>query len=129
MGKSQIIRRVLETYVQVPFTAPTRRAVAQAHPIVHLTVRMPADGSRGGLLYAILLAIDGAVNTDYFNEYDRAVDDHREADTQVPQLLALYSVGFVVIKEMQDKNFISISMEKISNRSFSGFSALAFRWC
>lgn len=108
MGKSQIIRRVLETYDQVAVHGANETAQWLKHTqIVHLTVKMPADGSRGGLLYAILLAIDGAVNTDYFNEYNKRSMTIEKLILKCAQLLALYSVGILVVEEMQDKNFIS----------------------
>ena len=115
--------------IRSPFTAPTRpRSGCKHTQIVHLTVKMPADGSRGGLLYAILLAIDSAVYTNYFNEYNKRWMTIEKLMLKCAQLLALYSVGILVVEEMQ-ANFIASKHGDELKRSSSGFSVLAFRWC
>ncbi|NNF46957.1 MAG: ATP-binding protein [Desulfofustis sp.] len=107
MGKSQMVERILGTYDQVVIHGRSDSALWLKHTqIVHLTAKMPGDGSRGGFVSAVLLALDSVLETDYFNDYCRSRMTVEARALKTAQLLALHSVGLLVIEEMQAKNFM-----------------------
>ncbi len=106
MGKSAMISRCVNHLPQVVVHGRRDEAhwVKQVQ-VLHLTVKMPADGSRGGLLLAILVALDVAVFSDHLNTIGRKGGSIEMKTIQVARLLALYSVGLIILEEMQAKNF------------------------
>lgn len=106
MGKSSFVNRFRASYDEVAIhnRCDSAQWLRNAQ-IVHLTVKMPGDGSCSGLLFGILDAIDSAVYTDYFNEYHKQRVTVAKLTIKVAQLLALYSVGLLIIEEIQAKNF------------------------
>ena len=106
MGKSAMISRCVNHLPQVVVHGRRDEAhwVKQVQ-VLHLTVKMPADGSRGGLLLAILAALDVAVFSDHLNTIGRKGGSIEMKTIQVARLLALYSVGLIILEEMQAKNF------------------------
>lgn len=106
MGKSTMINRCVSHLPQVVVHGRRDEAhwVKQVQ-VLYLKVKMPADGSRGGLLLAILAALDVAVFSDHLNTTGRKQGSIEMKTLQVARLLALHSVGLIVLEEMQAKNF------------------------
>lgn len=72
--------------------------------ITFLVVPMPVH--RGGLLYAILAAIDSTIGTSYRTKYsDRRIWTIEKLAIEVGILLVQHSVGLLVIEEIQARNF------------------------
>jgi len=124
MGKSASVQRVLEQYQQVIVHGRNDDAGWLKHTqIVHLTVKMSDTGSRGGFVDGVLFALDNLLGTDYFNatKKERTVD---RRSLKIAQLLALHSVGLLIIEEMQPENFMESKYRKELNVFF--LSILSF---
>jgi hypothetical protein len=107
LGKSTAVNRALDQYDQVIIHGDSRDARWLRHTqVVYLIVKMPGDGTRKGLLLNILAALDQTLFTDYVNEHSRGRPEIEKLAIKVQKLLALHSVGVLVIEEMQDKNFM-----------------------
>ncbi len=106
MGKSSMIARSVSHYAQVAVHGRRDDAHWLKHTqVIYLIVKMPADGSRGGLLLAILHSLDVAVYSDYLNTLGRKRQAVEKLTLEVAKLLALHSVGLIILEEMQAKNF------------------------
>ncbi len=124
MGKSLTIKRILNSFSQVAVHGMNEGARWLKHTqVIHLTVKMADTGSRGGFIDAVLYALDNLLGTDYFNSYrgERTVD---RRSLRVAQLLALHSVGLLVVEEMQPENFMEGRHKKELNVFF--LSMLSF---
>lgn len=107
LGKSTAINRALDQYDQVVIHGNNRDARWLRHTqVIYLIVKMPGDGTRKGLLLNILAALDQVLFTDYLNEHSRGSPQIEKLALKVQRLLALHSVGVLIIEEMQDKNFM-----------------------
>jgi hypothetical protein len=74
--------------------------------LVYLNINLPHDGSRGGLLYSILLAIDEALSTQYATsipKQNRTVE--KLAVATVAKLIAHFT-GIIFIDESQLRNLV-----------------------
>lgn len=124
MGKSLTVNRILSTFKQVAVHGINEDAGWLKHTqIVHLTVKMSDTGSRGSFIDGVLYAMDDLLGTDYFNANRR----HRNVGSRslkVAQLLALHSVGLLIIEEMQAENFLDSRFRKELNVFF--LSVLSF---
>ena len=124
MGKSLTVERILDSYDQVVRHGINESAGWLKHTqLIHLTVKMSDSGSRGGFVDAVIHAMDTVLGTDYFNAYkgERTVG---RRSLRVAQLLALHSVGLLVIEEMQPENFMESRFKKELNIFF--LSVLSF---
>ena len=74
--------------------------------IVYLYVAMAHDGSRGGLLTAILLAVDDAVGTNYAVELPKRFRTIERQAGAIISLLHTYYLGVLVIDECQLRNLV-----------------------
>lgn len=105
LGKSTTVMRYLAR-LQKYYEHPRRDDAEWTRhvQITFLVVPMPVH--RGGLLYAILAAIDATIGTAYRVQYA----DHRrwpieKLAIEVGIILAQHSVGILVIEEIQARNF------------------------
>jgi hypothetical protein len=105
IGKTTTHKRYLGLIRQI-YVHPRREEAdwTKHTQITHLIVPMPVH--RGGLLYAILAAIDIAIGTNYRAQYA----DHRrwpieKLAIEVGILLVQHSVGVLIIEEIQARNF------------------------
>lgn len=105
LGKSVMVERALSLVPRVCVHERCEAAGWIRHvqiPVV--VVEMPA--SRGGLLYAILEAIDRAAGTNYRRDYANSrVWTVDKLFIEVALLLALHSVGLLIVEEIQVRNF------------------------
>lgn len=105
MGKSTIISRVCGLVAQHYKHEPSQTSGWLRHmQVSYLIVPMPIH--RGGLLYAILAALDEVLGTEYRTQYanPRAWTIEKLA-IEVGILLTQHSVGLLVIEELQPRNF------------------------
>ena len=124
MGKSLSVHRILSTLNQVIVHTQNREAGWLKHTqIVHLTVKMSETGSRGSFINAVLYALDSLLGTDYYNGL-KAERNVGNRTVRVAQLLALHSVGLLVVEEMQAENFMESRFKKELNVFF--LSILSF---
>jgi hypothetical protein len=75
----------------------------ELHHLVHMTVHMPSDGTRGGLLFSIASEMDRWLGTNYRTEYRLL----RTIDKQLVQILMWllqHRCGMLIIEEAQDEN-------------------------
>ena len=106
MGKSASVQRVLSQYEQVVVHGANQEGRWLKHTqIVHLTVRMSHSGARSGFVDRVFFALDEVLGTNYFNE-NKGIKQLDSRVTKIAQLLALHSVGVLVIEEMQAENFM-----------------------
>lgn len=107
LGKSTIVQRIFSLYPQVKEHGENEEAGwLQLKQIVHLTVSMSADPSRRGFLFNILAAIDEAVgDTTYHEEYFNSRISVEELMVVVGIILANHRCGFLIIEEIQKRNF------------------------
>lgn len=105
IGKTHTLKRYVGLIKQVYVHSPCEQADWTKHTqITYLIVPMPVH--RGGLLYAILAAIDVAIGSNYRAQYA----DHRrwpieKLAIEVGILLVQHSVGVLIIEEIQARNF------------------------
>ncbi|MFC5607015.1 hypothetical protein [Variovorax soli] len=109
MGKSRLVSRTLGIIAPQPVihhSACAAAGWAKLSQIVYLNVQYSPNGSRGGLLHAILFEVDKALGgqSEYF-------DQHRKRTNidvlmvKVAQILVNHRVALVVIDEKQGQNF------------------------
>jgi hypothetical protein len=105
LGKSSTLERVLGTCFPKVYVHPRcdRAGWLQHVQVTHLVVVMPVH--RGGLLYAILAALDEAIGTTYRYQYLKQGWTIDKLSIEVAVLLAQHSVGVLVIEELQPRNF------------------------
>lgn len=108
MGKTTMARRVLEVI------CPEQVIVHDACPAAgwrrlvqccYLYVDHPSNGSRGALLKRILMQLDSALGTDYYDQYER-VSNIDTLLVTVAKLLVAHRVALLVIDEKQSQNFL-----------------------
>ncbi|WP_291519758.1 TniB family NTP-binding protein [Acidovorax sp.] len=108
MGKSMLAKRVLEVICpdQVIEHDPCREAGWQhLTQCCYLYIDHPSNGTRGGLLKRILLALDQALFTDYSEQYERVTNIDTLLVT-VSKLMIAHRVALLVIDENQSRNFL-----------------------
>jgi hypothetical protein len=106
LGKSAALHRALSIFPnEVVPHGPSEAAGWDQHAqIPYLVVQLPS--SLGGLLHAILSAIDDKLNTDFTLQYSPSRNwSNDKLLVEVPLLLLKYSVGILVIEEIQARNF------------------------
>lgn len=105
MGKSTIVERVCSLVPQRYKHGASEAAGWQRHvQVTYLIVPMPVH--RGGLLYAILAALDGVLGTEYRTQYAAPrIWTIEKLAIEVGILLTQHSVGLLVIEELQPRNF------------------------
>lgn len=106
-GKSAVLHRSLELYAPeqvIDFGNSEACGWFRLRQCVYLYVDHPSNGTRGGLLKRILLQLDTALGTDYFEQHKRTVNlDALQA--VVCKLLTMHRVAILVVDEKQEKNF------------------------
>jgi AAA domain len=121
VGKSVQLKRVLSAYPECTVHEPNTSAGWLRHTqVTYLTAKMSSDGSRNGLLLSILVALDKAAGTDYFNEIGMRRMTVEARTLRVAKILSLHSLGVLVIEEMQAENFIDSSYQKELRLFFLG---------
>ncbi|MTV37532.1 ATP-binding protein [Duganella radicis] len=106
LGKTYEIRRAIDQFL--PRIEHGRSEAADwthFYQIPVLYVGMSHDGSIGGLLYQILVAIDVALDTDYSTQRRLTSLANEKLAVQVGILLSLHAVGVLIIDEIQATNF------------------------
>lgn len=109
MGKSRLVSRTLEIIAPQPVIhhGPCAEAGwAKLTQIVYLNVQYSPNGSRGGLLHAILFEVDKALGgqSDYFDQHSRRMNID-SLMVKVAQILVNHRVALLVIDEKQGQNF------------------------
>jgi hypothetical protein len=105
VGKSTAIKRYVVQIDQFYVHGRCEEAEWTRHvQVTYLIVPMPVH--RGGLLYAILAALDTAIGTTYRSQYA----DHRrwpieKLAIEVGIILVQHAVGVLIIEEIQARNF------------------------
>lgn len=106
-GKSAVLHRSLELYAPeqvIDFGNSEACGWYRLKQCVYLYVDHPSNGTRGGLLKRILLQLDAALGTDYFEQHKRTVNLDA-LQVVVCKLLTLHRVAILVVDEKQEKNF------------------------
>lgn len=105
LGKSTIVERICSLVPQRYEHSASEAAGWQRHvQVTYLIVPMPVH--RGGLLYAILAALDGVLGTEYRVQYAvPRIWTVEKLAIEVGILLTQHSVGLLVIEELQPRNF------------------------
>ena len=105
LGKSTIVERICSLVPQLYEHGASEAAGWQRHvQVTYLIVPMPVH--RGGLLYAILAALDGVLGTEYRTQYAvPRIWTIEKLAIEVGILLTQHSVGLLVIEELQPRNF------------------------
>lgn len=106
-GKSALLHRMLELLAPeqvIDFGSSEACGWFKLKQCVYLYVDQPSNGTRGGLLKRILLQLDKALGTDYFEQHKRTTN----LDTLlvvVCKLLTLHRVAMLIVDEKQEQNF------------------------
>jgi hypothetical protein len=105
LGKSVMVERALSLLPKVCVHGKCEAAGWIRHvQIPYLIVQMPS--SRGGLLYAVLEAIDRVAGTGYRKAYANSkLWTVEKLFVEVAAILALHSTGLLIIEEIQVRNF------------------------
>jgi len=106
LGKTYEARRAIE---QLPHRIEHGRCESadwtHFYQAPFLYVGMSHDGSLGGLLLQILVALDAAIYTDYSSQRRITSLSHEKLAVQVGIILANHAVGVLIIDEIQLSNF------------------------
>jgi hypothetical protein len=106
-GKSSLVVRVLEIISpdQLILHGPSKAyGWKKLEQVVWLYVDHPSNGTRGGLLKRVLMALDGVLSTDYSDQHSTTTN----IDTLlvlVARLLSNHRVALLVIDEKQQRSF------------------------
>nr|WP_315227998.1 TniB family NTP-binding protein [uncultured Albidiferax sp.] len=106
-GKSAIVERVLEVIAPIQVVDYGNSPACEFHYLrqcYYLYIDQPSNGTRGGLLKRLLLALDSALGTNHFTQHKRTTN----IDTLLVvacKLLTLHRVALLVIDEHQQSNF------------------------
>lgn len=106
-GKTALIKRCMTIFApsQIIEHGPCKQAGwHKMVQCVYLHVDFPSNGTRGALLKRVLLAIDEALGTSYFDDYARVVNLDTLL-TVVCKLLSNHRVALLVIDEKQERTF------------------------
>ena len=118
IGKSHIIKRIQHLLPQVvKHEADGSWGVFRLTQLVWLTVPMPADHTRKGLLASILAEMDRVMGTDYVPNLIRSSSRIEYLIVHVMQALIQHRCGMLVIEEAQESNLGS----KIFSSDFLNF--------
>jgi hypothetical protein len=115
LGKSLTTRRALELYPKVyPHSPSSEGGWEEQVQLIYLDVSMSSDSSRLGFLDNILLAIDTAVGSKYYEMYGgpKSRMSTEKLMVKIGQILSQLYCGILVIDEIQARNF-SIDRELI----------------
>lgn len=102
-GKSHAIEAALRGIPNVLLRQAVPGAFLELQHLVHMTVHMPSDGSRGGLLFAIVCEMDRLLGTDYRTEY-RVLKTIDKQLVQILMWLMQHRCGMLIIEESQEEN-------------------------
>lgn len=106
LGKTYEARRAIE---QLPHRIEHGRCEVadwtHFYQAPYLYVGMSHDGSLGGLLLQILVALDAAIYTDYSSQHRITSLSNEKLAVQVGIILANHAVGVLIIDEIQLSNF------------------------
>jgi len=118
IGKSHIIKRIQHLLPQVvTHEADGSWGVFRLKQLVWLTVPMPADHTRKGLLASILAEMDRVMGTEYVPNLIRSSSRIEYLIVHVMQALIQHRCGMLVIEEAQESNLGS----KIFSSDFLNF--------
>ena len=113
MGKTKEIKRSLSLFPQViRHDRDEKSGWAFQKQLVWLYVEASHDGSRRGLLYNILRAIDEALETDYLLTLPKQYRTVDALAVGVGIVLATHYCGIIVLDEVQEQNFINSPFAK-----------------
>lgn len=107
MGKTNAVKRALEIFSpnQVIEHSPSEQAGwARLKQCVYLYIDFPSNGTRGGLLKRIFMALDENLGTDYSDQYNRKTNLDALL-VYATKLLVLHRVALLVIDEKQESSF------------------------
>lgn len=106
-GKSSLVVRVMEIIApdQLILHGPSKTyGWSRLEQVVWLYVDHPSNGTRGGLLKRVLVAVDSVLSTDYSDQYSKTTNlDALLA--LVARLLSNHRVALLVIDEKQQRSF------------------------
>lgn len=106
-GKSALIHRTLELIAPeqvIDFGSSEACGWFKLKQCVYVYVDQPSNGTRGALLKRVLLQLDKAMGTDYFEQHKRTTN----LDTLlvvVCKQLTLHRVAMLIVDEKQEQNF------------------------
>lgn len=106
-GKTTLVKRALQLFSPeqvIDYGRSDACGWSRLKQVVWLHVPMPSNGSRGAMLKRILLEIDQALETDYFEKHKR-VTNIDALLALVCKVLILHRVFFLVLDEKQRENF------------------------
>ncbi len=114
VGKSAAINRAMALFPQRIEHGRCEAAGWEAQvQIPVLRVPMSAEGSRGGFIQEILVAIDRCTGQDYASTYPRKFSKIDRLAVHIPILLHRYQVGVLIVEEMQRRNTLSSSQAQV----------------
>lgn len=106
-GKSSLVVRVLELIApdQLILHGPSKTyGWNRLEQVVWLYIDHPSNGTRGGLLKRILMALDNVLSTDYSDQYAKTTNIDSLL-VLVARLLSNHRVALLVIDEKQQRSF------------------------
>lgn len=108
LGKTYEARRVLSLIPQrIDHSRNIEAGWEYLRQAVWLYVGMSHDGSLGGLLVQILVALDDALGTSYSSDPSLLRLSNEKLAVRIGILLRLHAVGVLVIDEIQERNLTS----------------------
>jgi hypothetical protein len=106
LGKTYEVKRAIE---QLPPRIEHGKCAAadwnHFYQAPYLYVGMSHDGSLGGLLLNILVALDTAIFTDYSSDRRLTLLSNEKLAVHVGIILSNHAVGVLIIDEIQEENF------------------------
>jgi hypothetical protein len=106
LGKTYEIERALRLLPQfVEHGRSEAAGWAKMKQVVWLKVGMSHDGSLGGLLFQIFVALDEAIGSDYSQDKNLIRSSNEKLAVRLGIILRNHGVGVLVIDEIQERNF------------------------
>lgn len=121
MGKTATVTKVLDLFPQVIYHTEYEGKPFQHEQIVYIKIESPANNSLRGVCLQVLAAIDEILGTDYCGEERRKSTNVDMQITKISQLCTKFSIGCIVIDEIQNVLTASDKMIRVTGNKMVNF--------
>ena len=121
MGKTATVTKILDLFPQVIYHTEYDGKPFQHEQIVYIKIESPANNSLRGVCLQVLAAIDEVLGTDYCGEERRKSTNVDMQITKISQLCTKFSIGCIVIDEIQNVLTASDKMIRVTGNKMVNF--------
>lgn len=121
MGKTATVSKILDLFPQVIYHTEYDGRTFQHEQIVYIKIESPANNSLRGVCLQVLAAIDEILGTDYCGEERHKSTNVDMQITKISQLCTKFSIGCIVIDEIQNVLTASDKMIRVTGNKMVNF--------